>query len=458
MTVFAPVRVQDRLERRVAPGAPVVLGYSGGGDSHALLCAAAPWAQRTGRRLIACIIDHALRPESAAEAQLAAGRAEQAGATPLISRWTGEKPATGVQAAARTARHLALIAAAREAGARNILLGHTLDDQAETVWMRLRAGGAWPSLAGMAMSDPSPIWPQGRGLRLLRPLLDVRRQALRRWLSEAGEAWIEDPSNADQRHERIRIRLRLEESEADGFAADRLAALASTLRETLALERAMAGRVFLDAVRIEAWGGVRLDRARLAAAPRRTALRAFDAALAAASGARGAPSTTVLERLYGACMAGQPGSGAGTRLFHQGETAWLVRDPGALSGRVDHPATASAALAEGEALDWDGRFAVSARRTLRIEALGRDYTGLEDRSVLAGIPGPARAGLTAIRAADGVLLALAGVSASPLAEIEPLGTERALMRLFPEGAPAWFDREWPARPKGRAEDSLHVRL
>lgn len=458
MTGFAPERVQHWLERRVPPGAPLVLGYSGGGDSHALLCAVAPWAQRTCRRLIACIIDHGLRPESAEEAALAARRAEAAGGEPQIRRWDGPKPETGVQAAARTARHLALIETARQTCARHILLGHTLDDQAETIWMRLRAGGGWASLAGMGMDDPSPIWPQGRGLRLLRPLLAERRQALRDQLTADGESWIDDPSNADLRHERVRARSRLASLEASGFDPERLTALAGELAGALRAERAAAARVFRDAVRVETWGGAQLDRQLLADAPRRTGLRAFDAALAAVSGEAGSPPATQLQRLYEACLAGRSGSGGGSRLFHQGGRAWLSRDPGALVGRVDRPGAPSLTLAEGETGVWDGRVAVAANRTVRIEALGPDYAGLEDKSRLADIPGPARAELTAIRSPDGVLLALAGVSLSPLAEIEPLGVERALMRLFPEGAPTWFDREWPARPTGRAEETLHVRL
>src|SRR5690606_37925979 len=102
--------------------------------------------------------------------------------------WSGEKPAAGVPAAARAARHRLIADAARAAGARVVLFGHTADDVAEAAAMRA-AGSSTPSPRAWS---PSPVWPDGRGLCVLRPLLELGRAELRRWLAERGADWIED--------------------------------------------------------------------------------------------------------------------------------------------------------------------------------------------------------------------------------------------------------------------------
>jgi len=192
-------------------GAPVAVALSGGGDSVALLHAARRWADGAGRRLIALTVDHGLSDRSAAWAKIACERAAALGVPARVLRWKGEKPAAGLQAKARSARHRLLAAAAREAGARVILLGHTADDVRECALMRA-AGASVPSPRPWS---PSPVWPEGRGVFLLRPLLWSRRAALRQALGALGEAWIEDPANDDDRFARTRARRRLAEGGAD---------------------------------------------------------------------------------------------------------------------------------------------------------------------------------------------------------------------------------------------------
>src|SRR5262249_20884789 len=116
--------------------------------------------------------------------------------------WEGAKPATGLPTAARGARHALLADAARTAGARVILMGHTRDDVLEAAVMR-REG---VRLGGLAEWSPSPVLPEGRGGFLFRPLLGVRRAALREILAQDGWTWIEDPANQDLRHPRARAR------------------------------------------------------------------------------------------------------------------------------------------------------------------------------------------------------------------------------------------------------------
>lgn len=197
--------VFDQLDRRLARDVdyPVAVAVSGGGDSVALLHLAAHWAARRGRRLLVLSVDHALNPAAAAwTAQVEAiARSLNAGWRGLI--WSGDKPLRGLPAAARQARHALLSNAARTAGARVILMGHTADDIAEADWMRAQG----TPLGQLKDWSPSPVWPEGRGLMLLRPLLDLSRQALRDWLAREKIPWIEDPANADPRFLRSRARV-----------------------------------------------------------------------------------------------------------------------------------------------------------------------------------------------------------------------------------------------------------
>lgn len=195
------------LDRRLRPGAaaPLAVGFSGGGDSLALLILALDWARAHGRSVISLTVDHQLNPASPAWTAEAVAKARALGAEARALAWTRPKPATGLSAAARAARHALLADATREAGARVLLLGHTRDDLAEAAVMRAE---------GSTVSDPrdwspSPAWPEGRGVFVLRPLLAVGRREIRDWLKARGETWLDDPANADPRSARARARTRL---------------------------------------------------------------------------------------------------------------------------------------------------------------------------------------------------------------------------------------------------------
>ena len=186
---------------------PVAVALSGGGDSVALLRLAAAWAGERGRPLLALTVDHRLNPRSGDWTRFARDAARAAGADWRGLVWDGDKPTTGLTAAARSARHRLLAEAARSAGARVILFAHTADDVAEADLMRAEGS----TLGRVRTWSPSPIWPEGRGQMLLRPLLNERREALRVWLTGQGADWIEDPANTDPRFGRSRARRALAE-------------------------------------------------------------------------------------------------------------------------------------------------------------------------------------------------------------------------------------------------------
>lgn len=185
------------------PGSPIVIAVSGGSDSVAMLRLAHVWSQTVQRSLIAVTVDHGLRPEAAQEVQWVQALCDRLGIAHQILIWDDPKP---TQSAARSARFRLLSKAVRAANASLLLVGHTLDDVTETALIRRRRGGRDASIVGPVMVAPAPVWPEGRGVTILRPLLDQSRRALRAFLGDIGQDWIDDPSNEKTVFERVSIR------------------------------------------------------------------------------------------------------------------------------------------------------------------------------------------------------------------------------------------------------------
>jgi tRNA(Ile)-lysidine synthase len=242
----APIQPDEAaalLARAFGGSGHVLLAVSGGADSTALLILAAEW--RDAPRLTVATVDHGLRPEAASEAAEVADLARRLGfphsilAAPVSS-------GTRIEAAARDARYSALNAHARTIGADAIATAHTLDDQAETVLMRLAAGSGPTGLAAMrevTMRD---------GLRHLRPLLDIPKARLVATLAARGIGWSEDAMNSDPRFARARLRAAQGALAAEGLTARRLGRFAARMaRAEAAIEHAVdqaaAAHVAIDA-------------------------------------------------------------------------------------------------------------------------------------------------------------------------------------------------------------------
>ena len=210
----------------LAAGDLVLVACSGGADSLALAAALAFVAPRAGLRGGGVTVDHGLQPGSAEWAAEVSALLGSLGLDPVRAvtvRVAAPGPGGGPEAAARTARYAALQDAAAECGAAAVLLGHTLDDQAETVLLGLARGSGGRSLAGM---------PARRGA-YRRPLLAVRRATTSAACAELGLAPWQDPHNSDFRFARARVRHQampaLEEALGPGVA-EALARTASQLR------------------------------------------------------------------------------------------------------------------------------------------------------------------------------------------------------------------------------------
>lgn len=191
------------LRREPPPGAPalrrLLVATSGGPDSQALLHGLAHLAARFSLTLVAHGVDHGLRPEASSELDGAEALARRVG-VPFGRTRVDVAPGGNLQARARAARLAALAAAAHAAGADAIALAHTMDDRAETVLLRLLRGAGARGLAAMGRDV------RVGGARLVRPLLDARREQVRAHLARHDVPYADDPSNRDARHTRVRVR------------------------------------------------------------------------------------------------------------------------------------------------------------------------------------------------------------------------------------------------------------
>jgi len=175
-------------------GEPVLVACSGGADSLALALAVAGLVRRTGGTARAVVIDHGLQPGSAAHSLRVRDQLAAIGLPAAVITVAVRPDGTGPEAAARGARYAALDAALLPD--ERCYLGHTLDDQAETVLLGLARGSGTRSLAGM---------PAARG-EFVRPLLGITREQTRQSCREQGVTWWDDPHNADPRFSRVRVR------------------------------------------------------------------------------------------------------------------------------------------------------------------------------------------------------------------------------------------------------------
>ncbi len=390
---------------------------SGGGDSLALMLIAAGWAATRGVPLRVASIDHGLRAEAGAETRFVAARASALGLSCDALRWT--PPARGnLMAAARAGRRALLADWARGRGLAAVALGHTRDDQAETVLMALARGGAIDGMAAMpgATRRDGALW--------LRPMLGVGREALRAWLSARGERWIDDPSNADPRFERARARAALAALAPLGIGAGALATAAeAAARARAALEAATDALAAAAALRRGALGEATFALAPLRAAPDDTALRLLGRALDGARGLRVAPRTAALLGLLAPMRDAKAGRRAlaGCLVAWRDGTVAATREPAAAA----RDAAREAARAPGAV--WDGRFRLACAAPGHVGPLGEAGLAALARAARAGwrAPPPWRAAPRAARAATPALWHDGGLACAPLA-------------AYGEGMQAWL--------------------
>jgi len=339
--------IRDPLLRTVvaelAPGRFDRLGVavSGGGDSVALLHLLAAWRAAAGPDLapdlLAVTVDHGLRPDAAAEAAAVARTCAGLGVPHRVLRWQGWDGRGNLQDAARRARQRLIADWAAGQGLPAVALGHTADDQAETVLLRLARGSGVDGLAGMAARR------QVEGLLWLRPLLGLRRAELRDWLRARGVGWAEDPSNEDMRFDRVKARRALAVLAPLGIDAAGLLDTAARMRmarDALAEAAQAAARAL---ARID--GGDVLLAAGYAGLPEETRLRIAAHALRWIGGGAYRPRLAALRGALASAAAGKPATLAGCLLLPEKGGLRIAREPQAVAGTRAAPGAL-----------WDGRW------------------------------------------------------------------------------------------------------
>ncbi|MES2897694.1 MAG: tRNA lysidine(34) synthetase TilS [Pseudomonadota bacterium] len=399
------------LDRRLRADSdqPLAVAVSGGGDSVALALLADAWARAHGRRLLILTVDHGLGPLSRDWTLACANLAARLGAGFQALSWTGRKPSTGLPAAAREARHRLIATAARRAGARVVLMGHTADDRAEAQAMR----GAGSTTASPREWAPSPAWPEGRDVFLLRPLLGARRAEIRTWLTARGETWIDDPANDDPRFARARARQALAAgapvSPDPDACSPKPAALALAVHADVGTGMLTLPRDALRQGEITAFVG---------------------AACLCAAGTSRPPRGDRTARLARRLRSEETfaASLAGARIEASATEVRFLREPGEMTRRGLSPLEVS----PGCAAVWDGRFEIIADHAVTIRPLAGFAARLSsrERQGLAGLPPSARQGLPVVVDGDRVALAVGvpGVSVRALAKARLLAACGAVDR------------------------------
>lgn len=407
---FAPAEIAAMFATVVGEAGHVGLAVSGGSDSMGLLVLFAQWlAGRQDRppRATVLTVDHGLRAESAGEARLVAAQAERLGLPHATLPWTGEKPATGLAAAARMARYGLLGGYARRHGIDLVLTGHTRDDQAETLLMRLARGSGVDGLAAMPALGTLAV--AGHDLRIGRPLLAVSKARLVGALRAHGICWSDDPTNLDPAYERPRLRATVGALRDVGLTPAALAESARRLRRARAALEAMTLRFFDPALcnaRVDPLGYVDLSLAGLRDQPDEISLRVLRAVIQAVGGAPEPASLRALEDLHLALR-----SASGEAAFTLARAAVGLR-----SGRVHverepgRQPTPAEPLAPGCTLVWDGRFHVTCGASVptcaHVRALGAEgLARAEALGLIRPVAVPARVlrALPAIWEGEGVL-------------------------------------------------------
>lgn len=329
------------LQRIDRPGR-LLVAISGGSDSTALLQALHKVLDAAAHpiQLVAATVDHGLRPEAAGEAVAAARLAESLGIPHRTLHWQDAKPESALQEAARLARYRLLREAGSAMEAMAVVTGHTLDDQVETVAMRAaRAEGVQGhGLAGMAEATlfAGDCW-------ILRPLLSVKREALRAYLTRNRIGWIDDPSNDNPAFERVRVRK-------EGAAGD-----PDAIGRAGGLRTERAARIAeVIATGAESWSGA------LFALPRRSGEDGFLGAVlelaALAGGADHLPGGRQREELAAFLAAPDDGRHSLSRSVIEKRRAHVFVNR-------EHRSLPAMTLGPGEIAVWDRRFTLRNRGT-----------------------------------------------------------------------------------------------
>jgi len=330
--VTLTARFDQEMTELLGADCPAKLGVavSGGGDSVALLVLLTSWAGANNCTIFAATVDHGLRDGARQEADAVARQCEALGVGHEILQWQSWDGSGNLQDQARRARYRLIGDWAGGLGVADVALGHTLDDQAETVLMRLARGSGVDGLSAMAGARASG------GMRWLRPLLGMRRDELRDFLRQRGVSWVEDPSNDDPGYDRVKVRAALDMLETLGIPRQGLADTAARLKSARDVLAQAAQNAARRMARIEA-GAVVFDRGEFFALQPETRRRLLAHMLCWVAHGEYPPRNTALVGLEVAIAAGKTTTLHGCLISPAGKDCTVSREPGVVADTTADP-------------------------------------------------------------------------------------------------------------------------
>ena len=344
-------------EFRTNPPAKLGVAVSGGGDSVALLHALARYFKGSSTRLFAVTVDHGLRPEAGAEVDFVAEVAASLSLPHERLNWSGWDGKGNLQDRARAARYDLMARWARARDVPLVALGHTEDDQAETVLMRLARGSGVDGLSAI------PRRRCHQGVTFLRPFLGLSRDRLRAYLKRHAIDWIEDSSNTDARFTRVRVRSAAAKLAELGLTVSALCDVAEHMRRS---REALDWYTFIaahEAAHLDG-GDVLIDLRQFRTLPEEIARRLLVHALRWVGSSAYPPRRNALMGAIDAIRAEKPATLHGCLVLPRKGLIWICRE---------YSAVCNLEVSAGEA--WDSRWRVSSHVPplpgLRMRALGR---------------------------------------------------------------------------------------
>lgn len=300
------------------------VAVSGGSDSTALLHL---FHRAHPGKVHAVTVDHGLRAESATEAAGVAALCVSLGIPHTTLRWQGPTPSGNLMDQARRARLSLMADWAKGCGVSHIVLGHTADDQAETVLMNLARAAGLDGLTGMR-----DHWSE-HGVHWSRPFLHMGREDLRGYLRRQGLAWIDDPSNENDRFSRVKARKALRALSPLGITVERLRETALHLTSARqALNHAVVE--LAETAVIERAGGLTIARQTFRHLMPDMQRRLLLAMIGWMGGAAYPPRSAALFRLEGALDQGKPATLGGVRFRPRADHILVTREARAVQGAV----------------------------------------------------------------------------------------------------------------------------
>ena len=292
-----PLDDPDRLSllfAAVADAQHIALAVSGGVDSLSLLHLTAKWRGQTTNppAITVLTVDHGLRAEAQEETAFVAQTAAALGLEVQILRGEVTDPESGLQAKARELRYSLMGEAMHVLGIHTLLTGHHLDDQAETILMRLARGSGITGLGGMA-----PFTVRG-DIALVRPLLNVTRQELEDYVGRLDLDPVRDPSNHNLNFERVRWRKLMPQLQELGMSSEKMGNAAMRLRRADQALIELTEQLYADLILIDPFGCVHFETEMLIKQPAELGVRLLFRAIDDAGGEHDVPSLSQVEKLY----------------------------------------------------------------------------------------------------------------------------------------------------------------